>query len=205
MDLTATTISVGYASGLNAYGTTLMLCLLARAGIGDVPHDLTSDPILYGSGVMFLIEAVVDKIPYLDNAWDALHTIIRPVIGSILGIQFADADGAASQVAAVGTAGSTALVSHTIKAGLRLGINVSPEPFSNFIVSTGEDITAGAVSTLAVTHPLIAISVVSVLLFAGITVVILLAKRIRRSVRNRRERRRRKREGLPPPDPPDPP
>jgi hypothetical protein len=199
LDFTATTISVGYASGLNAYATTLILCLLGRAGIGDVPHSLTSDPILFGSGVMFLIEAVVDKIPYVDDAWDLLHTVIRPVIGSLLGIQFGHADHAASQVAAIGTAGSTSLVAHTIKAGLRLGINVSPEPFSNIIVSSGEDFTAGGVSTLAVTHPLIAISLVTVLLVIGITLVIFLAKRIRRAIRNRRERRRRKREGLPEP------
>jgi hypothetical protein len=199
VDLTATTISVGYASGLNAYGTTLMLCLLGRAGVGDVPHDLTGDPILFGSLVMFLVEAVVDKIPYADDAWDALHTIIRPVIGSLLGIQFANADHAASQVAAIGTAGSTSLVTHTIKAGLRLGINVSPEPFSNFVVSTGEDITAGTISSLAVTHPLIAISIVSVLLVVGITLIVLLAGRIRRSIRNRRERRRRMREAREPP------
>ena len=202
MDLTATTISVGYASGLNAYGTTLILCLLGRAGIGDVPHDLTSNPILIGSAVMFAIEFVVDKIPYLDDAWDVVHTVVRPVIATLLGVQFVNADHAASQVVAAGGAGSTALISHTIKAGLRLGINVSPEPFTNFVVSTGEDITAGAVATLAVTHPLIAISVVTVLLIIGITLVIFLATRIRRSIRNRQERRRRRHEGLPPPSPP---
>lgn len=199
MDLTATTISIGYASGLNAYGTALILCLLGRAGVGDVPDQLTSDPVLFGSLVMFLVEAVVDKIPYADDVWDAFHTVIRPVIGSLLGVEFSQADAAASQVAAVGAAGSTSLVAHSIKAGLRLGINTSPEPFSNIVVSTGEDITAGAVTSLAVTHPLIAVSVVGVLLALGIAIVILLAKRIRRSIRNRRERRRRIREGLPPP------
>jgi hypothetical protein len=82
VDLTATTISVGYASGLNAYGTTLILCLLGRAGIGDVPQDLTSNPILIGSAVMFAIEFVVDKIPYLDDAWDVVHTVVRPVMAA---------------------------------------------------------------------------------------------------------------------------
>jgi hypothetical protein len=202
VDLTATTISIGYASGLNAYGTALMLCLLGRAGVGDVPDQLTSDPILFGSLVMFLIEAVVDKIPYADDVWDFFHTAIRPVIGSILGIEFAQADAAASQVAAVGAAGSTSLVAHTIKAGLRLGINTSPEPFSNIFVSTAEDVTAGGVTGLAITHPLLAVTIVGALLAVGITVVVLLATRIRRSVRNRRERRRRRREGLPPADPP---
>jgi hypothetical protein len=205
MDLTATTISIGYASGLNAYGTTLVLCLLGRAGVGDVPHDLTSNPILIGSAVMFAIEFVVDKVPYADDAWDAIHTVIRPLIASLLGVQFADADQAANQVAAVGGATATALLSHGIKAGLRLGINVSPEPFSNIIVSSGEDIVAGGVASLAVTHPLIAISIVSVLLAVGITLVVFLASRIRRAVRNRRERLRRRRQREPPAQPRGPP
>jgi hypothetical protein len=202
VDLTATTISVGYASGLNAYGTTLVLCLLGRLGVGDVPSDLTSTPILVGAAVMFAIEFVVDKIPYVDDAWDTLHTVVRPVIGSLLGVQFADAHHAADEVAAVGGAGSTALLSHAIKAGLRLGINVSPEPFTNIIVSSGEDVVAAGVASLAVTHPVIAISIVTVLLVTGIALVVLLASRIRRAIRNRRERYRRRREGLPPPDPP---
>jgi hypothetical protein len=195
MDLTATTISIGYASGLNAYATTLILCLLGRAGVGDVPHDLTTNPILVGSAVMTAIEFAVDKVPYIDSAWDTIHTVIRPVIASLLGIQFADADHAAHQVAAVGGATSTALISHGIKAGLRLGINVSPEPFTNFVASIVEDGIAGVVSSLAVTHPKIAVSIVAVLLAVGITLVVLLASQIRRSLRNRRERLRRKREG----------
>ncbi|MFN2613083.1 MAG: DUF4126 domain-containing protein [Solirubrobacterales bacterium] len=201
MDLTATTISLGYASGLNAYGTTLMLCLLGRAGVGDVPHELTTTPILIGAAVMFAIEFVVDKIPYLDDAWDVGHTVVRPVIASLIGVSFADADHAASQLAAVGGAGSTALLSHAIKAGLRLGINVSPEPFTNIIVSSVEDLVAGGVASLAVTHPLIAVSVVAVLLAIGITLVVFLATRIRRAIRRRRAGRHRG-EDLPPEPPP---
>jgi hypothetical protein len=195
MDLTATTISIGYASGLNAYGTTLLLCLLGRAGVGDIPNDLTTTPILIGSAVMFGIEFAVDKVPYVDSAWDTVHTVIRPVIASLLGIQFADADQAANQVAAVGGATGTALLSHGIKAGVRLGINVSPEPFTNLIASLVEDATAGTVTSLAITHPLIAVSVVTVLLAIGITAVVFLWSRIRKALRNRRERR----EGRAPP------
>jgi hypothetical protein len=138
---------------------------------------------------MTAIEFFVDKVPYVDSAWDTIHTVIRPVIASLLGIQFADADHAANQVAAVGGATSTALLSHGIKAGLRLGINVSPEPFTNIAASLVEDALAGTVSSLAVTHPLLAVSIVTVLLAVGITLVILLASRIRRAIRNRRARR----------------
>ncbi len=145
--------------------------------------------MLVGSAVMTGIEFAVDKVPYVNSLWDTVHTVIRPVIASLLGIQFADADQAAHQVAAVGGATSTALVSHGIKAGVRLGINVSPEPATNFIASMVEDFPAGSVTSLAITHPLLAVSVVSVLLAIGITLVLLLASRIRKALRNRRARR----------------
>lgn len=170
-----------------------------------MPHDLTTNPILVGSAVMTAIEFAVDKVPYVDSAWDTVHTVIRPVIASLLGIQFADADQAANQVAAVGGATSTALLSHGIKAGLRLGINVSPEPVTNFVASIIEDVLAGTVSILAVTHPLIAVSIVGVLLAIGITLVVFFASRIRRAIRNRRERRRMRHEGVPPKEPRGPP
>src|SRR5262249_42974018 len=126
---------------------------------------------------------------YIDSAWDSVHTVIRPVIASFLGIQFTDADQAANQVAAVGGATSTALLSHAIKAGLRLGINVSPEPVTNIIASVVEDVIAGGVTSLAITHPVLAVSIVVVLLAVSITLVVLLASRIRRAWRARRERR----------------
>jgi Domain of unknown function (DUF4126) len=92
MELVPTTISVGYAAGLNAYGTVFMLSLLGRAGFGQVPDQLTTTPILIAAGVMFAIEFITDKVPLLDSAWDVLHTAIRPAIGSLLGISFADLD-----------------------------------------------------------------------------------------------------------------
>src|ERR671910_56081 len=122
MELFPTAISAGYAAGLNAYGTVLMLGLLGRAGFGEVPDEL-------------------------DTTWDILHTAIRPAIGSVIGVEFADLDRVtgAETVAAGGLGGSTALVSHGLKAGLRLGINTSPEPVSNIIVSLTEDGIVAAV------------------------------------------------------------
>ena len=78
MELIPTAISAGYAAGLNAYGTVLLLGLLGRAGFGEVPEELTRDGVIIGAGVLYAIEFVTDNLPYIDNAWDVLHTAIRP-------------------------------------------------------------------------------------------------------------------------------
>jgi len=193
MELVPTTISAGYAAGLNAYGTVFLLGLLGRAGFGEVPHDLTTTPILIAAGGMFAIEFVTDKVPLLDSTWDVLHTAIRPAIGSLIGVSFADLDQAtgAETVAIGGASGSTALVAHGLKAGIRLGINTSPEPASNIIASLIEDGIVAVVVALALKEPLIALSVVIVLLAIGIAIVLFLRNRIKRALERRRERRRR--------------
>lgn len=191
MELVPTTISVGYAAGLNAYGTVFMLGLLGRAGFGQVPDQLTTTPILIAAGVMFAIEFVTDKVPLLDSTWDVLHTAIRPAIGSLLGISFADLDKVTGPetVAVGGASGTTALVAHGLKAGIRLGINTSPEPVSNIIASLTEDALMAGVVALALKEPFIALGVVVVLLAIGIGLVLFLRKRIKRALERRRARR----------------
>jgi hypothetical protein len=191
MDLVPTTISVGYAAGLNAYGTVFMLGLLGRAGFGQVPHELTTGPILIAAGVMFAIEFITDKVPLLDSTWDVLHTAIRPAIGSLLGISFADLDKVTGPetVAVGGASGATALVAHGLKAGIRLGINTSPEPVSNIIASLTEDGLMALVVALALKEPFVALAVVVVLLAIGISLVLFMRKRIKRALERRRERR----------------
>jgi hypothetical protein len=192
MELIPTAISAGYAAGLNAYGTVLLLGLLGRAGFGEVPDALTTDSVLIGAGVLYAIEFITDKVPYLDNVWDLFHTAIRPAIGGLIGVEFAELDQVtgAETVAAGGAGGTTALVSHGIKAGLRLGINTSPEPVSNIFMSLLEDATAAGVILLVLEEPLIALAVVLVLLAAGIGLILFLRKRIKRALEKRRERRR---------------
>lgn len=192
MELVPTTISAGYASGLNAYGTVFMLGLLGRAGFGEVPDDLTTTPILVAAGVMFAIEFVTDKVPLLDSTWDLLHTAIRPAIGSLIGVSFADLDQVTGveTVAAGGAGGTTALVAHGLKAGIRLGVNTSPEPVSNVAISLIEDGLMAGVVALALKEPYIALAVVLVLLAIGIALVLWLRKRIKLALERRRARRR---------------
>jgi hypothetical protein len=191
MELVPTTISVGYAAGLNAYGTVFMLGLLGRAGFGQVPHQLTTTPILIAAGVMFAIEFITDKVPLLDSTWDILHTAIRPAIGSAIGVSFAGLDNvtAPETIAVGGAGGTTALVTHGLKAGIRLGVNTSPEPFSNIIISLIEDGLMAGVVALALKEPLIALAVVIVLLSIGIAIVLFLRKRIKQALERRRARR----------------
>ncbi len=189
MDLGATLLSTGWASGVNAYGTLALLGILGRAGVGEVPDALQSDPVIVLSAVMFAIEFVTDKVPLLDSAWDTVHTIVRPVIGGWIGSAFgteADLSGF-DEVAATGGTGAVALASHSVKAGLRLGINMSPEPASNIIVSLAEDATVALVVVFALEAPVLAAALTVVLLITGGALVWLFAARIQKGVARFRE------------------
>ena len=192
MDLVPTLISSGWASGVNAWATVLVLGLLGRAGIGTeaVPEQLTETPVLAGAAVMYAIEFVADKVPLFDSVWDLGQTVFRPLIGGLIGVEFAAADGFAGldQALAGGATGTLALASHAVKASLRLGINASPEPFTNIVASVGEDLAVGTVTALALQQPELAAAIALILLVAGATLVVFLWRRIRRAWAIVRER-----------------
>jgi hypothetical protein len=192
VDLGATLFSAGWASGINAYATVALLGILGRAGVGEVPEQLQSDPVIAVASVMYLIEFVTDKIPYVDNLWDAVHTVVRPAIASAIGgVYGVDADlDKLEEAFAVGGSGVTALASHTVKAALRLGINTSPEPASNIIVSLGEDLAVAGVTLLIVENPEVAAAIAAALLILGTTIVLFIARRVKRGLRRWQERRR---------------
>lgn len=195
MDLPAALIGIGWASGVNAYGSVALLGLLGRAGLGEVPGALESDTVIILAAVMFAVEFVTDKIPLLDSAWDVVHTAVRPAIGSAVGAAFggqADLAGLDEVLAAGGT-GATALLSHGVKAGLRLGVNASPEPFSNILVSLAEDGLVATVIALALADPLIAALLATLLLIVGISAVVVISKLARGGLARVRARRTRAR------------
>ena len=187
MELVPTLASTGWASGVNAYATVALLGILGRLGWGDVPEPLTENPVILAASVMYAIEFVADKIPLVDNTWDVVHTAIRPAIGGALGVEFASLDGA-SEVAGGVESGGIALVSHSVKAGLRLAINTSPEPLSNIIVSTLEDVAVAGVVMLALEYPEVAAAISMTLLVIGIILVIAVAGLIRTAWRKWRGR-----------------
>ncbi|MFE4062278.1 DUF4126 domain-containing protein [Streptomyces sp. NPDC059096] len=180
----------GWASGVNAYAVVLLLGLFGATGLTDeVPASLQRTDVLVVVGVLFLCEAVADKIPYVDSVWDSVHTVVRPVAGAVVGALLAGQSGSLPELAAGAVGGSTALVSHLVKAGTRMAINTSPEPVSNVLVSTAEDLGVAGIVVFALFHPVAAAVVAGVLLVAGVATVFFLATRIRRFLRRRARRR----------------
>ncbi|MEV2219682.1 DUF4126 domain-containing protein [Nocardia vinacea] len=186
--------TAGWASGVNAYAVVLLLGIFGVTGLSDeVPEALQRTDVLIAAGVLFLIEAVADKVPYLDSFWDAVHTIVRPASGAVVAALLAGQDGSLPQLAAGAVGGTTALASHLVKAGARMAINTSPEPASNIVMSLVEDLTVGGIVTIAIFHPLVAAVCAGTLLVIGLILVYLLASRIRRYRIRRRQRREAKR------------
>ncbi|MER8070775.1 DUF4126 domain-containing protein [Streptomyces sp. NPDC094034] len=191
----------GWASGINAYAVVLLFGVFGATGLTDeVPESLQRTDVLIVAGALFLCDTVADKIPYIDSVWDSVHTVIRPVSGAVVGALLAGQSGSLPEIAAGAVGGSTALVSHLVKAGARMAINTSPEPFSNVLVSTAEDLGVAGIIVFAVFHPVAAAVIAGALLVAGLVTVAFLASRIRRFLRGRARRRAEKRPatGAPP-------
>lgn len=184
----------GWASGINAYAVVLLFGIFGATGLTDeVPESLQRTDVLVVAGVLFLCEAVADKIPYMDSAWDTVHTVVRPVSGAVVAALLAGESGSLPELAAGAIGGSTALMSHLVKAGTRMAVNTSPEPFSNIAVSTAEDLGVAAIITFAVFHPVAASVIAGTLLLLGMVILVFLASRIRRFLRRRAQRREEKR------------
>src|SRR3954464_13645515 len=145
MDLNTLGIAMGSAwlSGINLYATVLTLGLLQRFHLAHLPGDLDFIQqwwVLALAGCLYLIEFAADKIPVVDSVWDAVHTFIRVPAGAVLAASaFAHFDPAIRAMALL-AGGTLALGSHGTKASIRMAANTSPEPFSNFLLSTVEDI-----------------------------------------------------------------
>lgn len=171
MEIVGLVAGSGWASGLNLYLVTLVLGLAGRLGWTDVPDVLTRTDVLIVAAVLFFIEFAADKIPYLDNVWDAIHTVIRPVGAAALGFVIAGDSESIGEAMGALVAGSLALSSHSAKASTRAAVNTSPEPFSNLALSVFEDGLATGVVILALAFPIVALVVVVLLAIAGIWLV----------------------------------
>ena len=186
----------GVASGVNCYAVVLVLGLAGRFGhITAIPTVLERPEVLAAAAVLFAGQFIAGKIPVLDSVWDVVHTLLRPVVGGAIGVviaQQAHADPALTAGAAA-LGGGTALASHVVKTGTRVGVNASPEPFSNIVASLAEDLGVAGLMSFAVFHPLAAAVIAAVVLAIGIALFALLASRIRRGWQRRREARLRRR------------
>ncbi|MBV9096371.1 MAG: DUF4126 domain-containing protein [Streptosporangiaceae bacterium] len=188
----------GVASGVNSYAAVLVLGMLGRFGhIAAVPPVLERPSVLAAAAALYIGQFVVGKIPMLDSVWDVVHTALRPVVGGAVGVvmaQYAHANPAAT-IAAAALGGGSALASHVVKTGMRIGVNASPEPFSNIVASLLEDLGVAGLVSFAVLHPVAAAIVAAVMLAVGIALFALLGSRIRRGWRRRRDARLRRSTG----------
>ena len=184
MNLVPLVFSSGWASGVNAYLVVLVLGLADRWGhFEQIPDQLARTDVLVAAAVLFVGEFVVDKVPYLDSTWDAISTVIRPTVAAVIALLVSGEATSLEQAAYAVLGGGTALASHSVKAGSRLAINTSPEPFSNWTASLAEDGLVVAVVLLVINHPWIALTITVVLLVAGLSLLFWLMGRIRRGWR----------------------
>jgi hypothetical protein len=168
-------LGASFASGINLYATVATLGLLHRYEVVHLPAslDVLAHPIVLGVAIaLYLIEFVADKIPYVDNVWDVLHTFIRPPAAAVLSYTAFGDVSEPWRLSAALLAGSVALASHGGKASTRAAVNASPEPFSNWLLSLGEDGIAVFLVWLAVSHPLLTLIVVVVLVGVSVLVMV---------------------------------
>src|SRR5262249_12991380 len=136
------TLGFSFAAGVNLYATVAILGLTARLGWVTLPpqFQVFNNEIVIGVAiVLYLIEFFADKIPYVDSLWDVVHTAIRPVGGALIAATVVGHASPSVQGLAALLGGAVAAGSHLTKTGTRMTANLSPEPFSNWILSFGED------------------------------------------------------------------
>ena len=186
------TIPLAFASGLNVYATVAVLGLCSHYGLVALPPQFRAfdNPIVITVALaMYLVEFVADKIPWLDSLWDMVHTVVRPVGGAIIAVTaLGDASPTATTLAAL-LGGSVAMTTHLTKAGTRAAANTSPEPFSNWILSFGEDVLAVSISYGALKHPMLALAIVTAILLVMLAFVSVIVRAIKRRFVRRNEAR----------------
>jgi hypothetical protein len=171
LNLLGSTMGLGLVSGLNLYATVLTVGLGIRLGLITLNAELSglevlSSPyVLIAAGVLFLIEFLADKIPWVDSIWDVVHTLIRPLGAALVGAAAIGTVNAEAAIIAALCAG-VSLTGHSAKAGTRLLANHSPEPFSNIALSLSEDVLVVFGSWLALKHPAIMLALIVVFLLA---------------------------------------
>ena len=182
--------SVSLLAGWRLYLVTLVTGLAMKFGWIDLPDRLQGLEIIANNwvigiaGVGTVAEFFADKIAWVDSAWDAVHSFIRPLGGALLSLAIVDSGDSTWQVASFLLGGGAAFVAHAGKAGARTIVNASPEPFSNIVVSTAEDVATGGLLVLAIANPIAAALVAACLVVLSLWLVVA-ARRMLRSVVDR--------------------
>ncbi len=183
------TLGFSLAAGVNLYATVAILGLAARYGWVALPDQFqafNNDLVIGAAIVMYVVEFFADKIPYFDSLWDGIHTVIRPIGGALIAVTtLGDASPTTKALVAL-LGGVVAASSHLTKTSTRAAANTSPEPFSNWILSLGEDVFAVGLGYTALAHPVAALVIAVVVLALIAVFAVVIVRTVRRWFRRRR-------------------
>lgn len=186
LELVALAASTSLLAGWRLYLVTLVTGLAMKFGYVALPEQLQALDVLANNWVLGIAalgtaaEFFADKIAWVDSAWDSIHAFIRPLGGALLSLAIVDAGDPAWQIASFLAGGGAAAIAHVGKAGARTLVNTSPEPYSNMVVSTGEDVATVGLLALAIANPIAALIIAAVLVFLSIWLAIKARRAIRR-------------------------
>lgn len=181
------TLGFSLTSGVNLYATVAILGLAARYDWVDLPPQyeaFASDWVIGLALMLYAVEFIADKIPWVDSVWDTIHTFIRPVGGALVAATTIGDASPTFEVIIALLGGTVAAGSHFTKASTRVAANASPEPFSNWALSFVEDVFVIGLGLLALKYPLVALAVTVLILIAIVMAVRWIVRKLR-SVRRR--------------------
>ena len=186
VELIALASSVSLLAGWRLYLVTFVTGLAMKFGWIELPEQLAALDVIANewiigiAGAGALAEFFADKVAWVDSAWDAVHGFIRPIGGALLSLAIVDAGDPAWQVGSFLLGGGAAFVAHAGKAGARTLVNASPEPFSNMVVSTGEDVATAGLLALAIANPVAAALIAAILVILSLWLVFAARRMVRR-------------------------
>jgi hypothetical protein len=192
VELIALASTVSLLAGWRLYLVTFAVGLAMKLGwvaLPDQRHalDVLANNFIIGiAAVGALAEFFADKVAWVDSAWDAIHSVVRPIGGALLSMAIIDGGDPAWQVGSFLLGGGAALLAHAGKAGARAIVNASPEPFSNIAVSTAEDVATAGLLGLAIANPIAAAIIALLLVLLSIWLVVAARRLLRRLLEPKR-------------------
>ena len=196
-ELIALAASTSLLAGWRLYLVTLVTGLAMHFGWIALPDNLHGLDVLAkwwvigAAAVGTFAEFFADKIAWVDSLWDSIHSVIRPLGGALLSLAIVDSADPTWQIASFLLGGGAAFLAHAGKAGARALVNASPEPFSNVVVSTAEDVTTGGLLALAIANPIAAALIAAILVILSLWLVIEARRRLRHFIEKINPPRRR--------------
>jgi hypothetical protein len=178
------TMGFSFAAGINLYATVAILGLASRYGWVALPPQFQAfdnNWIIGTALVLYVVEFIADKIPWVDSVWDAVHSVIRPFGGAAIAVTTLGEASTATETMVALLGGALAASSHFTKSGTRVMANASPEPFSNWALSLGEDVFVVGLGFLALKYPAAA----AVVVIIGLAIIVALSAWIIKAVRRR--------------------